>query len=97
MICDCQKEFENEISHYRRVLGKLKKIRSICHTIYTETEVTSDVLSTSGMAVSLGGIGINAGAPMAGLAGFLGFISTAFAVGSKILLKKLQNMKKNYL
>ena len=27
MICDCQKELENKITHYRCVVGKLKKIR----------------------------------------------------------------------
>ena len=43
--------------------------------------VTSAELSTSGMAVPLSGIRLIAGVPMAGSAGFLRFISTAFSVG----------------
>ena len=64
MISDCKKELENNITHYWRVLAKLKKIRSACHTTYIVTGVTATVLSTSGMAVSLSGIGIIAGAPI---------------------------------
>ena len=33
MISDRKKELENNITHYRRVLAELKKIRSACHTI----------------------------------------------------------------
>ena len=51
--------------------------------------VTAAVMSTSGMAVSLSGIEVSAGAPMAGLAGFLGFMTTAFSVGCKTLNKKI--------
>ena len=64
MISDCKKELENNITHYWRVLAKLKKIRSAGHTTYIVTGVTATVLSTSGMAVSLSGIGIIAGAPI---------------------------------
>ena len=85
LISDCNKELENDITYYRRVLGKLTKVRSACHTTYTVTGVTSAVLSTSDMAVSLSGIGIIAGALIAALAGFLGFISVVFSVGSKNL------------
>ena len=65
MICDCKKELENDITHYRR--GKLKKIRFSCqeHTLCKEL-----YFSTSAMAVSLSGIGIIVGALMADLAGF---------------------------
>lgn len=90
LISDCNKELENDITYYRRVLGKLTKVRSACHTTYTVTGVTSAVLSTSDMAVSLSGIGIIAGALIAALAGFLGFISVVFSVGSKNL-----NLTKN--
>ena len=96
LISDCNKELENDITYYRRVLGKLTKVRSACHTTYTVTGVTSAVLSTSDMAVSLSGIGIIAGALIAALAGFLGFISVVFSVGSKNLnLTKKKNRKKH--
>ena len=42
-------------------------------------------------------LGFIVGAPMAVLAGFLGFMSTAFSVGSKTLSKKItKHEKKNY-
>ena len=46
----------NEVSHNWRVLGKLEKIRSVWHTTYAVTGVTSAVLWTSGKAVSQSGI-----------------------------------------
>ena len=61
MIFDCKKELENDVTHYRRVLAKLKKIRSACHTTYTVTGVTAGALLASGMAVSLSGIRIYCG------------------------------------
>ena len=47
------------------------------------------VLSSSGLAVSLSGIGVIVGAPLAGIAGLLGFISTTMTVGSKKPDKKI--------
>ena len=73
-ICDCQKELENEISHYRKVSKKYKRANSIAHTSSTLTGIMAAVLSSTGLAVSLSGIGVIAGAPLAGIAGLLGFI-----------------------
>ena len=41
-------------------------------------------------------LGFIAGAPMAVLACFLGFMSTAFSVGSKTLNEKITKHEKNY-
>ena len=41
-------------------------------------------------------LGFIVGAPMAVLAGFLGFMSTAFSVGSKTLSKKITKHEKDY-
>ena len=45
MISDCKKELHNNITHYRRVLSKLKKIRSACHTTYTVTGIKLAVVN----------------------------------------------------
>ena len=88
-ICDCQKELENEISHYRKVSKKYKRANSITHTSSTLTGVMAAVLSSTGLAVSLSGIGVMAGAPLAGIAGLLGFISTTMTIGGKMLNKEI--------
>ena len=93
-ICDCQKELENEISHYRKVSKKYKRANSIAHTSSTLTGVIAAVLSSTGLAVSLSGIGVIAGAPLAGIAGLLGFISTTMTIGSKKLNKKITKHEK---
>ena len=38
-ICDCQKELENEIAHYRKVSKKYKRANSIAHTSSTLTGI----------------------------------------------------------
>ena len=93
-ICDCQKELENEISHYRKVSKKYKRANSIAHTSSTLTGVTAAVLSSTGLAVSLSGIGVIAGAPLAGIAGLLGFISTTMTIGSKKMNRKITKHEK---
>ena len=55
------------------------------------TGVTSVLLSTSSMAVSLGGIEIIAGTPMAGL----GLTSIPFSVESKTFNQKIAKNEKN--
>ena len=61
MIFDCKKELENDFTHYRLVLAKLKKIRFACHTTCTVTGVIAVAFLTSGMAVSLSEIRIYCG------------------------------------
>lgn len=56
--------------------------------------VTSAVFSTSGLAVSLSGIGMIVGAPMVNLTGLFVFISTAFTAGGKRLNKKITKIER---
>ena len=93
-ICDCQKELENEISHYRRISKKYKRAKSIAGAFATSTGVLTVVLSSAGLATSLTGIGALAGAPLAGIAGLMGLFSTAVGVGSGRLNKKVTKHEK---
>ena len=52
------------------------------------------MLSSSGLAASLSGIGVVAGAPLAGIAGLMGLFSTAVGVGSGRLSKKITKHEK---
>ena len=88
-ICDCQKELENEISHYRRISKKHKRAKMIISAFATSTGVLTVVLSSAGLTASLTGIGITAGAPLAGIACLMGIVSTAVGVGSIKLNKKV--------
>lgn len=93
-ICDCQKELENEMSHYRKVSKKYKRANSIARTSSTLTRVMAAILSSTGLTVSLSGIGVIAGAPLAGIAGLLGFISTAMTLGNKKMNTKITKREK---
>ena len=93
-ICDCQKELENEISHYRRISKKYKRAKTIISAFATSTGVLTVVLSSAGLTASLTGIGIIAGAPLAGIASLMGIVSTAVGVGSIKLNKKVTKHEK---
>ena len=64
----------------------MKRIR---HTTSTVTGVIAALLSSSGLAAALSGIGIIAGPPLAGLPALFGSILTAFTVKSKKLNSKI--------
>ena len=93
-ICDCQKELENEISHYQQISKKYKRVKSIADAIATSTGILTVLLSSSGLAVSLSGIGIVVGAPLAGIAGLMGLVSTAVGASSGRLNKKITKHEK---
>ena len=93
-ICDCQKELENEISHYKHTCKKYKRAKSIANAFATSTGILTVVLSSSGLAASLSGIGAVVGAPLAGIAGLMGFFSTAVGVGSGRLSKMITKHEK---
>ena len=76
-ISDCQKELENEISHYRRISKKYKRAKTIISAFATSTGVLTVVLSSASLVTSLTLIGTLAGAPLAGIAGLMGIASTA--------------------
>ena len=92
-ICDCQKELENEISHYKQISKKYKRAKSIADAIATFTGILTVLLLSSGLAASLSGIGIVVGAPLAGIAGLMGLASTAVGAGSGRLNKKIKHEK----
>ena len=93
-MCDCQKELENEISHYKQISKKYKRAKSNANAFATSTGILTVVLSSAGLTASLTGIGAVAGAPFAGIAGLMGLFSTAVGVGSGRLNKKFTKHEK---
>ena len=93
-ISDCQKELENEISHYRRISKKYKRAKTIINALATSTGVLTVVLSSASLVTSLTLIGTLVGAPLAGIAGLMGIASTAVGVGSLKLNKKVTKHEK---
>ena len=93
-ISDCQKELENEISHYRRISKKYKRAKTIINAFAATTGVLTVVLSSAGLATSVTGIGIIAGAPIAGIAAVMGITSTAAGVSSERLNSKVRKHEK---
>ena len=88
-ICACQKELENEISHYKQTVKKYKRVKLIANALTTSTGIMTALLSYSGFAVSLSGIGIVVASPLAGIAVLMGLVSNAVGVGSGRLFKKM--------
>ena len=88
-ISDCQKELENEISHYRRISKKYKRAKTIINAFAAATGVLTAVLSSASFATFLTGIGAIVGAPIAGIAALLGTASTAASASSGRLNTKV--------
>ena len=88
-ISDCQKELENEISHYRRISKKYKRAKTIINAFAAATGALIVVLSTASLATLLSGIGTLAGVPIAGIATLMGITFTAAGVSSERLNKKV--------
>ena len=93
-IGDCQKELENEISHYRRISKNYQRAKTIISAFATCTGVLTVVLSSAGLTTSLTEIGIIAGAPLAGIAGLMRIASTAAGASSIKLNKKVTKHEK---
>ena len=93
-ISDCQKELENEISHYRRISKKYKRAKTIINAFAAVTGVLTAVLSSASFATFVTGIGAIIGAPIAGIAALLGTASTAAGFGSGRLNKKITKHEK---
>ena len=93
-ISDCQKELENEISHYRRISKKYKRAKTIINAFTGTTGVLTVVLSTASFASFVTAIGAIAGAPMAGIAALLGTFSTVAGASSGRLNKKVTKHEK---
>ena len=88
-ISDCQKEIENEISHYRRISKKYKRAKTIINAFAAATGVLTVVLSSASFVTLLTGIGAPVSAPIAGIAALLGTSSTATANSSGRLNTKV--------
>ena len=93
-ISDCQKELENEISHYRRISKKYKRAKTIINAFAASTRALTVVLSTASLATLLSAIGTLAGVPIAGIATLMGITSTAAGVSSEILNTKVTKHEK---
>ena len=93
-ISDCQKELENEISHYRRISKKYKRAKTIINAFAATTGVLAALLSSASLATLVSGIGAIASAPIAGFAAVTGTFSTAASVGSGRLNKKVTKHEK---
>ena len=93
-ISDCQKELENEISHYRRISKKYKRAKMIINAFAATTGVLTVVLSSAGLATSVTGIGAIIGAPIAGIAALLGTFSTVAGASSGRLNQKVTKHEK---
>ena len=52
-ISDCQKELENEISHYRRISKKYKRTKTIINAFAATTGALTIVLSSASLATLL--------------------------------------------
>ena len=88
-ISDCQKEPENEISHYRRISKKYKRAKTIINAFAASTGVLTAVLSSASFATFVTGIGAPVGAPIAGIAAVMGITSNAASFGSGRLNTKV--------
>ena len=95
-ISDCQKELENEITHYRRISKKYKRAKTIINAFAATTGVLTAVLSTASFTTFGTGIGAIVGAPIAGIAAVMGITSTTAGVSSERLNKNLTKHEKTF-
>ena len=93
-ISDCQKELENEISHYRRITKKYKRAKTIINAFPAATGALTTVLSSASLATLLSGIAAPIGAPIAGIAAVMGLFSTTAGVSIERLNKKVTKHEK---
>ena len=91
---DCQKELQNEISHYRRISKKYKRAKTIINAFAATTGVLTAALSTASFASFVSAIGAPTGAPIAGIAAVMGLFSTTASVGSGRLNSKVTKHEK---
>ena len=93
-ISDCQKELENEITHYRRISKKYKRAKTIINALAVTTGALTTVLSTASLATLLSAIAAPIGASLAGISALMGITSTAAGASSERLNKKLTKHEK---
>ena len=93
-ISDCQKELENEITHYRKISKKYKRAKTIINAFAATTGALTVVLSTASFTTFLTGIGAIIGAPIAGISAVMGITSTAAGASSERLNRKVTKHEK---
>ena len=79
--CDCQKQLEDEMSHYKKFSQKYNRAKSVTSKIATLTELLTTVLTSSSLATSLSGIGIAVGVPLSCVALVMTIFSSTALVG----------------
>ena len=94
-ISDCQKELENEITHYRRISKKYNRAKTIINAFAVTTGALTTVLSTASLATLLSAIAAPIGASMAGIAALMGITSTTAGVSSERLNKKTHKTRED--
>ena len=93
-IIDCQKELENEITHYRKISKKYKRAKTIINAFAATTGALTALLTTASFASFLTGIGAIVGAPIAGISALMGITSTTAGVSSKRLNARVTKHEK---
>ena len=93
-ICDCQKQLEGEISHYKRVSKKYKRAKSIASKITSVSVFLTTVLASSSVGTSLSGIGIAVGVPLSLTALITTLVSSASMAGSQNCENKVRKHEK---
>ena len=93
-ICDCQKQLEDEISHYKRVSKKYKRAESVASKITSVSVFLTTVLASSSVGTSLSGIGIAVGVPLSLTALITTLVSSASMAGSQNCERKVRKHEK---
>ena len=87
-ICDIQTALKNSIAHYQGVRKKYTRSRAILNGVALTTGSLSVILSASGLAVSLSGLGIVVGVPLGAIGGIFGIVSASMVkIGKRIAVK----------
>ena len=93
-ICDCQKQLEDEISHYKKVSKKCKRAKSVASKITSVSVFLTTLLAPSSVATSLSGIGIAVGVPLSLTALITTLVSSASMAGSQNCERKVRKHEK---
>ena len=93
-ICDCQKQLEQEISHYKRVSKKYKRAKSVASKITSVSVFLTTLFASSSVATSLSGIGIAVGVPLSLTALVTTLVSSASMAGSQNCDNKVRKHEK---
>ena len=88
-ICDIQTALKNSIAHYEGVRKKYTRSRTILNGVALTTGSLSVILSASGLAASLTGLGIVVGVPLGAIGGIFGIVSATMVRVSKRIAVKI--------